>query len=108
MVLAFRLKDYELIRETASETVKDIKDLIVEACKQIGRDPNFYSNPDNIEDYQEVEIINLKITHDEFMLILNKANFHNYSIEVFVAEAVRMYRSLYSEVLEPELVLSSC
>lgn len=96
MILAFRIKDYEMISDTANSVGKDIPSAILEACQTIGMDPNFYSNPDSIEDYKYIELVDIKLTQEEFRLIVGKANFHNYSVEIFVVEAVMMYRLLNS------------
>lgn len=102
MVLAFRKVDYEMMTWVAAEIRSSMTDMIVEACNGIGRDPNFYTNPPNMADYSEVRLLELDMPKAQFQKIVQKADFHNYSLELFIVQAVKTLKSMHG--IEPKFI----
>lgn len=67
-------------------------EIIIEAVRTVKRDPNCYSNPHSLEEYNLMRQVTIDMEHQDFRMVLENADFHNVSLETYVFGAVMMMR----------------
>ncbi len=92
MLLAFRCRDYDEMVAVAKEKGLSLGETIIEAVRTVRRDPNCYSNPKVLDEYNLMRQVTIDMEHQDFQKVLIHADFQNVSLETYIFGAVMMLK----------------